>query len=329
VKTKVLVIGSTGFIGTRLTDELTQSSWAEPLGASRRTGVDATDPAQLSPTLRGVDAVVNCLSGRPSSIIESARLLFELAQNMPTLPRIIHMSSMAVYGSAEGEVDEGASLQADVGPYSTAKAIAEGYASSYPRSVIFRPGIIYGPGSSQWSGRIASWLRAGRIGHMGSAADGLCNLVYGDDTVQLIMQALREPGIEGRVFNLAVPQPPTWNDYFARYARALRVPLPRISSTMLTLETKVLAVPLKATQMLGEKVGLQTPDPMPQSLLRLFGQKIQLRSATIEQVLQPSWIPLDEGLARTAAWVEWQRGPGRPLRRAARADRRAVPGGFR
>jgi len=238
------------------------------------------------------------------------------------------MSSMAVYGSAVGEVDEGASLHADVGPYSAAKAIAEGYASSYPRSVIFRPGIIYGPGSGQWSGRIASWLRAKRIGHMGSAADGVCNLVYGDDTVELILQALQQPGVEGRVFNLAMARPPTWNDYFARYARALRAPLPRVSSTMLALETKVLAAPLKVTQLLGGRVGLITPDPIPGSLLRLFSQKIVLLNGAIEQLLRPRWMPLDEGLARTAAWVEVQRTSGVPTRRAARAGGKAIPGGY-
>jgi nucleoside-diphosphate-sugar epimerase len=153
----------------------------------------------------------------------------------------------------------------------------------------------------------------------------MCNLVYADDTVQVIMQALQEPAVEGRVFNLCAPKPPTWNEYFAHYAQALRVPLPKVSSMMLALETKLLAAPLKVTQLLAGKLGIQTPDPMPSALLRLFGQKILLRNAAIEQFLRPKWMPLEEGLARAAAWLKGQ-GAVMAVRRATVTGKRVVPG---
>jgi len=150
--------------------------------------------------------------------------------------------------------------------------------------------------------------------------------VYADDTVQVIMQALQDPSVEGRVFNLNAPSPPTWNEYFDRYAKALHVRLQKVPSSALALETKVLAVPLKVTQLLAGQVGLQTPDPMPGSLLKLFKQKIVLRSVTIDQVMHPRWTPLDEGLARTAAWYDYQRAPT-PVGREARPGGRPLPGG--
>jgi hypothetical protein len=94
---------------------------------------------------------------------------------------------------------------------------------------------------------------------------------------------------------------------------------------MLALETKLLAVPLKVTQLLADKVGIRTPDPMPSALLRLFGQKILLRNAAIEQFLRPTWMPLEEGLARTAAWLKGQ-GAVMAVRRATVTGKRAVPG---
>ncbi len=75
---------------------------------------------------------------------------------------------MAVYGGVTGAVSESAPLLGQT-PYAQAKVAAEAAAARYPRSVIFRPGIVYGPGSRQWTERIARWLRARRVGDLGTA----------------------------------------------------------------------------------------------------------------------------------------------------------------
>jgi uncharacterized protein YbjT (DUF2867 family) len=72
---RVLGLGGTGFIGSRLCALLQGSGWATPVSASARrlaTGVesvrvDTCDRAALRSALRGVDAVVNCVAGGADS----------------------------------------------------------------------------------------------------------------------------------------------------------------------------------------------------------------------------------------------------------------------
>ena len=57
-------------------------------------------------------------------------------------------------------------------------------------AVILRPTCVFGPGSTQWTTRIARLLKARRIGDLGSAGDGGCNLAFIDDVVAAVLAAL-------------------------------------------------------------------------------------------------------------------------------------------
>lgn len=316
MKQRVLVIGSGGFIGRRVVDALALTDWGTPVPAYHRTPpaaaatdhvvIDSTDEAQLRQALPGIDGVVNCVAGNYATIVEGARSLFLAAAAQPKPPRIVHLSTMSVYGSATGVVAEDAELRGDLGAYSSAKVAAEHLAAAYPAAVTLRPGCVYGPGSTQWSERIASWLIARRIGDLGSAGDGYANLLYIDDLVAAILSALRTPSIEGEAFNLSMPNPPTWNEYFLAYARALgAVPLHRVSRRRLKLETKLLAPPLKIAEILLGRAGIRRaifPPPIPPSLLGLWQQEIVLNAHKAEKLLQLKWTPLHQGLCVTEKW---------------------------
>ena len=102
--------------------------------------------------------------------------------------------------------------------------------------------------------------------------------------------------------------PPTWNEYFQRYAKQLgAVPTRRISQRRLTMETKVLAIPLKVAEVASRKAGLslKLPRAIPPSLPMLWRQKIRLSMRKTEERLGLRCIPLDEGLRATAeAWLK-------------------------
>ncbi len=312
---RVLVLGADGFIGRRVLEALGGCDWAHPIAAGRRIAaqpaadgeaerirLDATDEQALVKVLRNVDAVVNCVAGKAQTIIDNGHALFAAAENSGR-PRIVHLSTMSVYGSATGVVDETSRLHGDLGAYCVAKLTAEYNALHYRRSVILRPGCVYGPGSPQWSGRIAGWLRAGRIGDLGIAGDGWSNLVHVDDVVQAVLRSLTRE-VEGEIFNLAQPSPPTWNEYFLRYGKALGcVPVQRISARKLKLETRLLAPPLKVAERLGRRFGLHDlPDAIPSSLLGLFRQEIRLDVRKASERLGMRWTPLKQGIEQTAAW---------------------------
>jgi 2-alkyl-3-oxoalkanoate reductase len=303
---RIVVLGASGFVGRRILAALAAAG-EHAVGVVRRgdggpdtVPADATDAAALGPVLAGARGVVNCVVGDARTIVANARAL---AAAVPADAPIVHFSSMAVYGSATGIVDETAALRGDTGWYAAAKAEAERALAGTPATVL-RPGIIYGPGSAQWSARIARLLHARRLGDLGAAGDGVCNLVHVDDVVAAVLAALRAPEARGQAFNLGSPEPPTWNEYFLAYARALgAVPLQRIPRWRLGLE-KLLGLPLKALEVVARKLRLPAawlPVPITPSLLHTFGWDLRLDVTKAERLLGLRWRPLAQGLAEAAA----------------------------
>lgn len=311
---RVLVLGADAHVGRQVVTALAGCGWAQPLAASRRgtaapsasrLALDPTDRPRLVRALDGVDSVVNCVGGEPATLRAVADALFDAAGRAGT-PRVVHLSGMDVYGAATGEVTEAAPLRHEREPRAAAQVAAEQRAARYPRSVRLRPGCIYGPGSAQWSGRIARWLQARRLGDLGPDGDGYCNLVHVDDVVRAVLETLRHPAVEGEVFNLATPEPPTWNEYFLRYAKALgAVPARRVPRGWLTLETRLFAAPLRVGEALGRALHLgrwPLPLPISERLLKLWRQEIRVSPRKAETVLGLQWKPLDAGLRETAEW---------------------------
>jgi nucleoside-diphosphate-sugar epimerase len=313
---RILVLGASGFIGHRVVQMLADSDWALPVAASHRAALnfafpletvrlDARQPAQMQGALHGVAGVVNCITGDSETIIASAHSLLAACTPVRPLPRIVHLSTMMVYGTTTGTVDEAAALKGDWDDYSAAKTKVEQLARAYKSVVHLRPGIVYGPISPIWSGRIGRWLRQHRLGDLGAAGRGYCNLVHVDDVVDAVLRALRIPGIDGEAFNLSLPCPPTWNDYFRQFAAALGTGVVPISHTRLMLEQYVLAPPLKVADMLLPTLpfGRRLPDPIRPWLLRLCGHPLRMDVRKAERVLGIEWTPLDKGLRESAAWL--------------------------
>jgi nucleoside-diphosphate-sugar epimerase len=312
---RILVLGAGGFIGRRVVLALARCGWAVPIAAVHRTRpdlpatiatvtLDARRPDDLQAALRGTTGVVNCVAGDAATIVTSAQALFAACTG-PAAPRVVHLSTMMVYGTRTGTVDETAPLQGDWDDYSRAKAEVERLALACPAVVTLRPGIVYGPQSPIWSGWIGQWLRAGRLGDLGAAGQGRCNLVHVDDVVTAVLQALRASGIEGQAFNLSLPDPPTWNGYFRQYAAALGSPFVPISRLRLAAERVLLGPPLKALQLVAGRLHwhARLPQPIRPWLLRLCAHAVRLDVRKAESVLGMQWTPLDQGLRESAHWV--------------------------
>jgi nucleoside-diphosphate-sugar epimerase len=326
---RILVPGAGGFLGARVLAALAATDWARPVGAGRRAPsaalppgaewltLDATDTAAVRAGMRYCAGVVNCVTGDPRTIVESARAIFTAAAAHAPQIRVVHLSSMAVYGTASGTVDERAPLRADLGPYSAAKAVAETSAGLVADSVILRPGIVYGPGSPWWTDRIARLLVARRLGDLGAAGSGCCNLVYVDDLAQAIVRALRLSAGGARIYNLAAPAAPDWNGYFTHYAQALGVaPLPRIGPRRLALELRVLGPALRLIEVAARLARRMEPDATPAIrpwLTALCRHALVLDTQAAQRDLSLRWTTLDGGLAASASWFHatrpGQRGP--------------------
>jgi nucleoside-diphosphate-sugar epimerase len=115
-------------------------------------------PIALARALEGATYVVNTVLGSPATLLAVTRNICEAARSS-SLRRIVHLSSMAVYGTATGVLDETARLQ-PVSAYGRAKAdcelVVRDFISAGGKAVILRPGCVYAPGGEQWVTTAAS-----------------------------------------------------------------------------------------------------------------------------------------------------------------------------
>jgi nucleoside-diphosphate-sugar epimerase len=301
MRDRIVVLGAGGFIGRRVVQALDVHEGYQPVAltrhaqaASRASGavpltLDLSAPGAFREALAGAAGVVNCLAGSPQWIRSSAQALFDAAAAMVPAPHIVHLSSLAAYGSATGTVRESDPLRAQYGFVTT-----------------LRPGIVYGPGSPWWSDRIARLLVMGRLGDLGANGEGICNLVYVDDVAQAAVAALRSGAAARGPFNLSTPAPITWNHYFAHYAAALGVqPLRRISGRRLAVETRLLSPALKLLEVGLRRPSLARWNPVPPLrpwLSELCARHIYMDVERAEQVLRLEWTPLETGVREAARW---------------------------
>ena len=317
MKNRVVILGASGFIGRRVVQAVSRLDGVQAVAVSRHAsavpfapGVEVADAdvstaEALEGAVSGAAGIVNCIAGSPDLIVAASKRLFDAAARMPSPPRVVHMSSLAAYGSVTGRIDESLVLRGDSDAYSAAKAETDRLASNYRNGVALRPGIVYGPGSGWWSDRIARLLVRGRLGDLGDRGRGFCNLVYVDDVADAVVRALNLE--EGRLgpFNLSLSIPITWNDYFAQYGAALGVPPRSVSGLRLAVETRVLAPPLKLLEILLRTPGLARANPLPPLrpwLPAMCSHDIRLDVTRAERILGMHWTPLSTGLRMTADW---------------------------
>lgn len=314
---KVLLVGSDHAITQGIARALALANWAAPMIVAPVTSppsespleaisMDPRDTGAWRRTFPGIDAVIHAGFGDAARMLAVATAIARAAADMPQQPRIVHLGSMTAYGSAQGLVDEETPLRGDLGHYSAAHAEADESMKRLKNAVRLRLGVEYGPGCIEWTARPARWLQAHRIGDIGTGGDGWCNLAYVDDVVEAAVRCLARPDLAGEAFNVADPDPPTWNEYLLRFGAALgAVPVARISESYLRLETRLFAPPLKVAELILGRLHqgrAWLPPPMPPAFLATARHRIRLDTSRTRARLALVPTPLDTGIRRSASW---------------------------
>lgn len=235
----VLVTGAGGFIGGRIVEILTLAgipvrAGVRRWGSAARIGrfdveivrCDVADAAEMARTVAGCDAVIHCAVGNAAVTVGGTENVLAAAA-AASVRRVVHISTIDVYGDAAGSITEDTPLQRTGRPYGDSKIEAEERCMEWAPRVpvtILRPSIVYGPFSEGWTVSYAQRLQQRPWPLPVETSQGICNLVYVDDLVGACVQLLRTEHGSGEAFNVNGPDRPTWHDYFEALNGALGLP---------------------------------------------------------------------------------------------------------
>jgi nucleoside-diphosphate-sugar epimerase len=213
----IAIIGAGGFVGSRLI-ERSELLGTPPLvsivrgwrsqGKLARFGLrtvrgDAKDPASLAPLLKGCGMAVNLTMGDDKRIVGDVRSIYAACVDAG-VPVFVHISSAEVFGRAEQ-----AGLTEDSVPdgehwmeYGREKAAAEAWlreqADGPVKTVILRPGLIWGPGAG-WLVQPAQALIDGTA-FLFNEGRGICNLIHVDNLIEHLLELARSDDVESGVY---------------------------------------------------------------------------------------------------------------------------------
>lgn len=240
----VLITGVSGFIGTHLAERLLREGIrVRGLDVIRREDGpriefhygDLTNPVSLRAPVENCEIVFHLAkwTGRPwtweaASAIDVAGTtnLLESCRDAGTR-RVVHLSSIVVYGPTRRDVITEDTPLWPVGAYGTAKVGAERSVDAAIRGgvpvVTVRSGQAYGPRAPGGTITPIRWLQAGRP-LLVNGGSGITHPIYISHLLDALLSAATRDGIDGEAFNVADGNV-SWREFLGHYARMSGRPL--------------------------------------------------------------------------------------------------------
>lgn len=239
-----LVTGATGFVGGALALRLAAGgAHVKALARSTQKSEflrdwanvqviqgDLTNPGSMRHAASGCDYVFNIAAAMGGPLEHQRRANVEGVRNMMEaaaaagVQRVVHISTIAVYGYAQQiDLSEDSPLTPGPDPYSISKAEGESMVRQVGQArslsfAILRPGMIYGPRSKAWTGRMFKLARRRPVIFLGNGR-GSVPAIFIDDLLDLCIVAARHEAAHNQASNAASDPAPTWREYLGAYSR--------------------------------------------------------------------------------------------------------------
>ncbi len=215
-------------------DSNVASTNASPLQNAEIFQGDVIDTDAVRRAVDGCDVIVHCaaMQGTRRHLQEFRRVNVDGTMNLlqaaraANVARFIHISTINVHGfPPPRDVNADSPLKFTGDFYSISKAEGERVAWQFAREnkfplVVIRPGCTYGPRSKPWTLQPIRRIQRGAPVLLGRG-DGICNAVYIDNLIDLILLAVKNDAAVGHAFIGAEGRGVTWREFYSAYARMI------------------------------------------------------------------------------------------------------------
>jgi nucleoside-diphosphate-sugar epimerase len=314
-----VVTGAAGFIGQHLCRGLLAAGWTvRAIDLDARPGIpehpalqfqamDIRDESSLEETLGGADTVfhlasahlqLNAPSGWYESINVDAVGFLVAACARTGIRRLVHTSSVGVYGDVRNPPADEDSAKNPVSEYERTKLMGESAAFDGAKLhgvelIVLRPGWVYGSGCAR-TAKLLRTIQRGRFLYVGGGAN-LRHPIHIDDAIDAFLRAADAPASAcGRPFLIVGPRAVSVRELVEECADVLGVSRPSLSMP------RALMLLLTGTVELAFKM-LRREPPISRRSLAFFenNNSFDGQAAAKQLGFRPRF-DLNDGLRRTA-----------------------------